>query len=391
VLIAHPTDVWLLGIAAFALAITGSAVGRRDYLSARVRRFALPFALAALLALSFPVWLPPRTADRQMDTSPEAQRLYEQLGYGIAVLPPDAPLPTTLPDALAAMPGANEKIAPSVTSGSVGVLAHLTHGDVFQIMLTDPESLQILTSYFPGWSATFRDRRVRVMPHPEGGLMINLPSAGQGELMVWLDSTPPRFTGWVITFVTLGLLLLITFWRYGQSGETYVEVDYLTPGEARLSGALLVGMIGALALFATGAVSAPSGYALAASTAVNAQTNTGLGLLAYDAHQEGGEVALTLYWRAARFLPENYSVRVTITSSDADERPYTAARRSPGGYPTSRWLTNLYVTDPYRFPLPPAGASARVEVVSPDGESNLIFFASDGTEVGTEVILPLDP
>ncbi len=380
-----PHEVWLMGIAAFALAVAGSAVGAAPVL--RQRRLALPLTLLAVLALSFPVWIAPDSSEFSLNASPDAQRLYEQLGYGIAVLPPDAPLPTTLSSTtLTASSALNGKLALGQSSGQIGTLAHTTHSDSFQLMLTEPMSLQILTSYFPGWTATFHGDSLRVSPHPEGGLMINLANPDRGELVIALGTTPPRLMGWIITLVSCALLLLITFWRYRQPQLQYIDIDQLSDDEARSGGLLLIGLLFALAFLATGIFKAPSGYALNASVSVRAQTDTGLELLAYQMDRTGDDaLRLTLYWRTARFLPDNYQVRLSLLNTQTLAETLVAPARSPGGYPTRRWLTNLYVADRYEFDVPSEGIDTLAVEVLTSAQAHLTFFASNGLTIGSQL------
>lgn len=387
-MIAAPAETWLLGIAAFTLAISGSVVGRRDTAGKRAASLALPVTLAALLALSFPVWFAPRTFDIALDTSAEAQRRYEDLGYGIAVLPPDEALPTTLPDNLSALSTPGSKIPLDQPGGQFGVLSHATHGDVFQIALNAPTLLHILTTYIPGWHASFRGEAVRVMPHPEGGLMINLPTPDRGELAVWLGVTPPRVMGWLITLVTFGLLMVMTSWRARVPG-VYLEADSLTLSESRLCAALWVGLVLILMLFSSGIYDPPRGYTLADSAAIGAQTDAGLELLAYSVERADRRVTLALHWAATRFLPENYQVQVTLIDTATGQTVLAGSPRHPGGYPTRRWRTNLYVTDTHQFDLPGTGSyAAQVEVLTPAG-TRITFFAPDGSAFGGELVLPI--
>jgi len=386
VLITNPYEVWLMGIVAFALAVPGSAIVRRDRISGRWSRLILPITLAAILTLSFPVWLAPRSSEMTMDTSIEAQTRYEQLGFGIAVLPPDAPLPTSLPDTLTVLPGLNGKLTTIQSGGQIGILSHMTHSDTFQVSLFNPTSLQVLTSYFPGWGATFGDNSVRVMPHPDGGLMVNLPNPDRGELTISLGTTPPRLMGWIITLVSVGLVLLITMWRYQQRTAQFIDIDQLTESESRWSGVLLIGMLFALAFLSTGLFNPPIGYALEGSESIRVRTDVGLELLAYRRNS----AELTLYWRTARFLPDNYQTQVSLMNVESGETLPASPLRHPGGYPTQRWLTNVYVTDPYRLTIPEAADYAAViEVFAPNG-SRITFFGENGSTIGQTLVLPIN-
>lgn len=389
VLFNYPSETWLIGVAAFTLAVTGSAVAWRSAFPARFRRLALPLVLLMVTALSFPAWLPPRAAAASFDASPAAQRRYEELGYGIAVLSPDAPLPTTLPEAGVLMMRDDEKIAQFTDGERLGVLEHQSHADIFQIPLAHPDTLHVLTTYFPGWTAAFQGEALPVEPHPNGGLLIRMFAGAYGELVVALDLTPPRLIGAVVTGAALATLLAITLWRYRRRRDSYHEVDHLTLVEARLCAVLLIGLGGAVALFSTGVVDARPGYQLADAMAIQARTDTGLELLAYDLHHEERQATLNLYWRAVNALPENYRVVITIRAQISGAAILQADPRSPGGYPTGRWQENLYVTDTYHFDVPMSGDYlATVEVLRPTG-TRLSFFAPDASEVGEELLIPL--
>jgi len=182
------------------------------------------------------------------------------------------------------------------------------------------------------------------------------------------------------------LVLLITIWRYQQRTAQFIDIDQLTESESRWSGVLLIGMLFALAFLSTGLFNPPIGYALEGSESIRVRTDVGLELLAYRRNS----AELTLYWRTARFLPDNYQTQVSLMNVESGETLPASPLRHPGGYPTQRWLTNVYVTDPYRLTIPEAADYAAViEVFAPNG-SRITFFGENGSTIGQTLVLPIN-
>jgi hypothetical protein len=72
------------------------------------------------------------------------------------------------------------------------------------------------------------------------------------------------------------------------------------------------------------------------------------------------------------------------------------ALQHPGGYPTQRWLTNLYVTDSHLIGIP-TNASAGDYVIGIDvfncastctDQNRLTFFDDEGANLGQTLVLP---
>jgi len=390
-MIAFPDDIWLMGITAFALAVAGSGVLRHHARRAeRFHQWRLPAAIAAIIVLSFPAWIAPRPSEGTLDTSPEAQLRYEELGYGIAVLPPDAPLPSPLRTTPTIFPSLSTKLPTVMNNAQIGLLSHATHSDSFQISLrASPISLQVLTGYFPGWSATYSANLVRVMPHPEDGQMLTLSEPERGELTLSLGATPPRTLAWVITWLVIGMIVLITRRRMQQQVEHYEKLELLSKTEARSGGALVLALLIVLGGFGSWALRPASDFGLEGSTALRARTDAGLDVLAYRLNATDAAVDVTLYWRSTRILAENYRVHVGLLDLQTGELVAPSAQRHPGGLPTSRWVSNTYVSDPYQLDLPAGGDYAvAVEAFAPDGR-RLTFFAVNGASIGQTLVLPL--
>jgi hypothetical protein len=143
------------------------------------------------------------------------------------------------------------------------------------------------------------------------------------------------------------------------------------------------------------------GYALEGSTALHSRTEVGLEALSYqierDDYRAGETVFVTLYWQTLRFLPFNYRTQLSLLNSASGEQISTNPMRHPGGYPTQRWLTNRYITDPYSIPIPaninPGDYAIGVEVFNCSSnctsQNRLTFFDDAGTTLGQTLILPV--
>ncbi|MFN8448578.1 MAG: hypothetical protein U0521_08310 [Anaerolineae bacterium] len=265
----------------------------------------------------------------------------------------------------------------------------------------------MLTAYFPGWAAYLNTTPMNLTPATDGLINVNLPNAVRGELTVALGTTVPRTLGWVLSWLNLFLLGVITVYRTRHSRDHYDVLDLLPRAEALLLGGVLVGFAVVLALFvvpfAPVAVQAQAYRSLAGSASIDNHSDAGLEVQAYrldtTQYRPGDSVNLTLYWRTLRFLDVNYRVRVSLLDLTTGDYRLPTTPRTPGGYPTARWLPRLFVTDPYRIALPadfpPGSYSPAVEVCAgasagcDAAESRLTFFEQDGSTYGQVLVLPI--
>ncbi len=416
-LLLFPDEIWLLGPITLCFSIAGSVVARfRTQLASRWQGIFLPSLFILIWIVSSPVWLAPITSEPFGGTNEVAQVEYEQQGYGVAILPPDQPVPSTIPDHLAPnrfllegyQTGVINKITPSQLSSTiqVGLLDHNTHNDSYQLRSNAPVTLDILTAYFPGWRASVSDRSIPLVPNPETGLMrIDIPITTSGELSIILGSTPIRTAGWMITWDLLLITLVITWGRVRRSRFIYREHTLLSYREIRLSTLVLVLCAAIIYVFTNlnlpVALRMKSGYELQNSTIVQNRTDSGLNLLAFrvdNNHLRPGEsVKLTLFWQTQRFLSENYEVWLHLMNNlDASVWNYTEWR-APGYYPTRRWKSGLYVRDDYQLQLPPdiipgsyqINIEANVCEPACTDSTLLTFFNLDGQILGTQLTLPM--
>ncbi|GIL13467.1 MAG: hypothetical protein BroJett038_21870 [Chloroflexota bacterium] len=413
-----PHEIGLLGPITLCLSIGGSAALRlRDELPPRRRRLLLPILLIAAWILAAPVWLLPYTNEPFGSADAPTQIQYEQLGYGIPVLPAHLPVPATISASLQPnrsliegyLSGAMNKIALASTSDAqvrVGILEHHTHSDRFQVSASGPVTLNVLTAYFPGWQATLNGRPVSVWPASDTGLLnVSIPPVREGQLVVAFGSTPERETAWVITWAALAITLIITWGRFRRHKITYDDMEQLSRPEARL-----LALVFSCFIIITPLAALPDpllplrlqpGHGMDGAIPASIRTDGGLSLLSYRVQQAvvhpGDSLDLTLYWAAQRFLPKNYSVLLYLLNTSDGTRWNEVPLHYPGSYPTRRWNTSRYASDHYHLALDPAMPFGDYRIVlevydcSPDcrPQNRLNFFDPAGRILGPVLSLPL--
>lgn len=410
-----PTETSLLGAGILCLALGGSGVvALRERLSKLRQPLVLPVLMTLILAGSVYAWLPPRWSATFGGTTPFDQILYEEQGSGVAVLPPDAPVPTTLSPSLAAnrflitgyQSGNVNKIATArgASNRIINVVSHATHGDRFQIQLDANTRLDALTAYFPGWEASANTAPVRLSRNSQTGLIAIDAPRMNGELAISYNGTLTQRYAWWVSWGALMLAVVLTLRRFRSNRGVRDMPAVLSREESRLmlvvfgcfAGVILL----AAAPFAPITLYPRPGYALDNAVAVRNRSDTGLEALAYRVdsfrHQAGDTLNLTLYWQAVRTLPDNYRVQVYLLDPTAGIRWHRTDYTTPGHYPTRRWRTYAYVTDTYQIALSetivPGDYQIAVEVFTCnptcDPDQRLTFYNASGVSVGPMIILP---
>lgn len=410
-----PDQTWLLGGITFCFAIAASASARLRMHFRPRRRFALGLlGSLVLLSAALPIWLFPFSRDDFGGTSGAAQIQYELQGFGIAGLPPGLPLPTTLSPNLVP----NRALLESYTGREItkidtlylnsnvqlGFLEHTSNSDRIQVQTYAPTSITVLTAHFPGWRVSTTAGAVSVNRDEQTGLIsLDIPNPLAGELTISLESTPARAIGWAVSWLMHGLLIFFSRRQYQRREDSLAEYPLLTRRESQ-AGFILLAAMTALALLGYGGALDPlrtqPNQTLTITLPLNTRTDAGLEAAAFQlskpTYQAGETLNLTLYWRALRFLDENYRVQVALVDPADGEAVIATDIRSPSLYPTRRWLPSRFVADRYALHLPadlPAGDYAlRVEAFScADSctrETRLAFFGENGTPLGRSLLLP---
>lgn len=408
-----PEQTWLFGILTLCWALSAGAIwSLSDFVPLKRRHLLLPLALVVIISLALPVWLVPRWGATFGATDSQAMIEYEELGYGVAVLPPGAPLPSTLTDNV--LPNrnllngyqsgnVNRLVLPPRVNVDVAVLEASSHVTRSQVSTRETVEIDLLRANFPGWEAVFAGSPLDLSINPMTGLMrVNLP-ARSGELVVGLATTSVRTASWIVTWVSLLVLIVWGGRRYRRATPAFEDFDGLRPGSVRLMAMILIAIVvlilGVLNSAAVNLYPRP-GYKLDGQFALRTRTAVGLETLAYAIdeydYQPGEAVSLTLYWRALRPLLDNYQVQIYLQELGRDERLLLSRLRHPGGFPSQRWIPSLYVTDPYQLVLPntlQAGEYMLVVEVydcpaTCQEEDRLVFFSEQGSVLGRALVLP---
>ncbi len=415
-LVGFGEQTWLLGILTWCVACTvGALVPLRNRLSPAWQRFVLVAAIMTVISGSLPTFLLSNaTTPLPTATGPSAQIRYEQRGFGVALLTPIDPIPTTM--TATALPNRNllesyetdniERLNPNQLSSEVQVstLDATGHQQRYQLFVASNRQLTFQQAYFPGWRATLNGEPLPVSAEPATGLLqVQFTRSTLGEVRVWLGTTPIRQASWVVSGCSALLALLITRVRYRRSVDAYRSIDLLTIAETRLLIVvlLLTGGLLAVVLQAPTALRAPRGSALQDTIATETRSDVGVGLLAYaldkPRYQPGDTLSLDLHWYTVRQTQQNYIAHVYLVSNIDDFRRVTSPPRNPGGYPTTRWTPNLYVTDTHRLALPATLGPGRYRIeveMRPCSQPNcpadnrITFFGPNARVIGRTHVLP---
>jgi hypothetical protein len=408
-------EIWLLGPLTLCLSITGSATIRlRRHLPHRYRRLALPTILVSVITMAITVWLPPQWPASFGDSGPSGQILYEQQGYGIAVLPPGQDIPVTIPSPIVP----NRSLISNYQTDTITRIPQNqlpvasdeweseTHEDRYSVFAEDAITFEVLRANFPGWKATLDDIPLELQTSETNGLIqLTIPPTYDGELVIVLGATPLRQTAWIISWSMFVFLLLGTLVRSRrQRNITYDNQELISVEETRLLTLILIGFFLCILMFATEnspyTLHSRPGHLLDGSIELSTRTTTGLEALSYRLdkrnYQAGQSIDFFIAWRTSRKMLQNYSVRVYL--QEANQEIYWAQSQAhyPGSYPTRRWTTNRYVRDSHNISLDsemiPGTYQIAVEVYNCDPEcspdNRLDFFDQNGQLIGQTFLLP---
>lgn len=411
--IVQPEQTWLLGPAVWCLSIAGSAALHvREYLPKRLRFLLLPALLVLALCFSVQVWRVPTWSNSFGGSDPLDQVLFEQQGFGIAVLPPGMDIPVTLPDSAASdrvlingyRSGNVVRVTESEFSpdSQITLITGGTHRDQYLIDMDSPTRLNILRSSFPGWQATLDNLPLVLLTNDESGLLqVDVPATSTGRLTISLETTPMRQASWILSWFSLGLLAVSVLLRLRiVPALVHDNRELISLAEVRLIALIWIGLVAGILLFVSPSAPYPKpNHALEDATEVHARTDAGLEVLAYNLDESvfgiGDSVEFFIAWRTSRSMLENYRVQVFLQDSLQSLRWHESELRYPGGYPTRRWRTNAYIRDEHSIELSPllrpGDYQIAVEVYNCTIECSLSdrlrFFDTQGREIGPTLIL----
>ncbi len=329
--------------------------------------------LAVVLLLALPVLYPPPWSPDFGGTSPVDIIEWEQQSLALGTtstgdfLPVKAaraavhPMPSLVDSYV--QPGPVDRVNRFVLpdGAQLEIVEHGPLYDRFAISTPKKFVLRLYTFYFPGWRAYVDGEEVDIeVAGPEGFITLQVP-AGEHEVVVQFEDTPPRTAGWIISgvgFAWLAITLTIVTVRPDLFPVQRVPVQRLLTLTLQPS----LWLIGVVILFLGLKVvvvdprddwlryTSPPGETWAAENKQRANFGNQVELLGYDlSHQRvrsGGTFSVVCYWRALQPMDVNYQAFVHLV------RPLHILwgqedHLNPGDLPTSRWPVDKYVWDEY--------------------------------------------
>lgn len=414
-----PQAVWMLAPIVLCLTLGASGLSLwRDELPPLLQSVFIPIILMIVLMLNITAWTGTRAPAPFGATDDYARIQHELRGYGNAVLPPDAPIPTHI-DANYMI---NQTLIDGYHSGNPIRIPNLrlsgekmanfvyanSHTDRYLVEAREAVTFDILRAYDVGWEAWLDGETVELKPNPANGLMqVLIPTVMSGQLDIRYTSTTPRLWGWLIVGGVLVILAIQTAGRMLRyvTHEQDDDLDYLRDTDARLMTVFGVGFVMIVLLHAlpstTHTLHARSGYQLDHFTGLFLRSESGLEVFGYDYYppttnyQEGDRLEFDLAWRTVQPQSEDYQLRVSIWSEDYFKRWHYQVFDTIGQYPTSRWEVDYYVLDPIQISpqdLPAGTYRIGLEVLLCAEQclldSREVFWDIDGVFIGSLVFLP---
>lgn len=219
--------------------------------------------------------------------------------------------------------------------------------------------LRLFLFYFPGWKAYVDGQETPItIANPEGFITLHVP-AGEHEVLLNFEDTPPRTAGWIIAGVSL-VVCLVAVWRFPKPTTGSAETGRDDPGAVTwMAICLAIMLLLKLSLFDHVGwfhYTSPPSAARAARFRQSADLSGEIALLGFDlsaAHlKPGATLDVTLYWNAQRAMSETYQSFVHVVHPEG--HIWTQSDHlNPAGFPTNLWPTDRYIRDQHRLVLPP--------------------------------------
>ncbi len=366
--------------------------------------------LAALPILAaYPTWSPPDFYGRFGPTDREASLEFELGGFALGTTSTGDYLPAAVQVVPAPDPGITEQIRANQPTDRLQYSTLPDNMEATPITVRPNQYRYAVSSEtggrielgifdFAGWRASIDGEAVRIVPsEPYGLIGVDVPP-GTHEIRIWSGSTPARLAGSIISLLSLLSLLALMRWHPAHQvndQSTHHTEDLITspllPGV--LAAILVLGFIGSALHWwqprSTGVIAQP------ADQDVHVFYQDGIDLIGFDmptqAIEPGEPFTIRLYWKARASISDNYQVFVHITT--VPEQVYGQSDKlNPGDYPTTRWRTDRYITDPHQITLPagtPAGEySVRIGLYDRDTGVRLLILNEDNAPTGDAFELP---
>jgi len=237
----------------------------------------------------------------------------------------------------------------------VVVLEHGPVHDRFQITGPTAFNLQILTFAFPGWTAYLDGAKTPItIAEPEGFIRAPIP-AGEHELLLRFEDTPPRQLGWGISGVALLVIAIGGLWPSRRLSQNHDRLAWRPALALSLVVAIGMGVRDLADRVSPWQVDLLSYSVPGAEHQQLERLENNVALLAYDLPQitahPGEQVPLTLYWKATARVPLDLSVFVHMIGPDGLLWGQSDKLMPVDFFPTGRWPLNRYLSDEHTLTL----------------------------------------
>ena len=381
----------------------------------RWTKTALAAALAAILLLALPVLYPPMWPPDFGSTTLPAIIEWERRSLALgttstgdfvpvgAAQVPMRPEPSLVESY--ARPGPVDRVnrASLPSAARVEIVEHGPLYDRLAVSTPKKFPLRLYTFYFPGWRAYVNGEEVEInVAGPEGFITLWIP-AGEHDVLVRFEDTPPRIAGWIISAVGLATLViaLVLMHTKPQPPPSTFPPPLFSLHSLLWSGGVLLLFVLLKSMVIDPQDSwlrytSPPGQAWAAQheqwAGFHADGSGQIELLGYDLPRQrvrsGETFPVVLYWHTLTPLDTNYQSFVHLA------RPLHILwgqedHLNPGGLPTTRWPPDRYVWDEYEIRVlpgtPPGEYVLNVGLYSISGGYRLQRFDENGQVVGDSV------
>jgi len=282
-----------------------------------------------------------------------------------------------------------ERVSRLPTS-NFSILSHSPIDDTFRLNVDRDTTFEILTLGYLGWRASFQGQSIPTRQSELGLLEVDVAS-GQGDLVVYFDSTLTRQGGTLLTIASSILMIGFLFFRPPRQ----TRFKPLVPPKTSPALIILFGMM-ALSLI-TIAREREQPITRSAFTPYPLVLDGGIDFLGYEIDTTSSATQIDLYWQPTRTALPAYIIQLTATDTLTGET-YFRQRHAPGGLQTSDWQQGYYIRDQYLIPTS-GEFEIDIQVIACDPPHYIVpcnpnlplrVFLPRGNLLGTTITIPVE-
>ena len=287
------------------------------------------------------------------------------------------------------------------------LIAHTVVSDEYDVVTSEPFTVQFNTIYFPGWQAFVDGEPAAItISYPRGLITFDVP-AGEHRVLVRFGDTPVRTFANIMSAIGLLLVIGVTlFLSLKRRGRISVSPQEATEGRLPFAQACFLALaLLALLLLKMGVIdpyttwfrkSSPPGQVLGVQHPSQINLGDQMLFLGFDMSSDsvipGDTLSLTLHWEAQRRLQEDYSVFLHLDDLRANYISWSLSEEiNPAELPTSTWSPGFYVSDRHVLGIsaetPPGLYVLRAGLYRRDSGERLAVLDGEGNVVSDSLEL----